>query len=93
MLSQKIDEASGKASEQAAEVTGTNHQYVSDAKRIAIGGDGDWTVQNLHDNIVQEIERSSPVADGDWWQVYRTYTIKKGDYSNLTPLLAMAAAC
>lgn len=35
LLSQKIDEANGKASEQAAAMTGTNRQYVSEAKRIA----------------------------------------------------------
>jgi len=33
-LSQKIDEVKGKASEQAAAITGTNRQYVSDAKTI-----------------------------------------------------------
>lgn len=34
-VSQKIDERSkGKASEQAAQIVGTNHQYVHDAKRI-----------------------------------------------------------
>jgi ParB-like chromosome segregation protein Spo0J len=33
--SQKIDQRFGKATEQAADIVGTNRQYVSDAKRIA----------------------------------------------------------
>jgi hypothetical protein len=34
-ISQKIDGSNGKATEQAAEVFSTNHQYVSDAKKLA----------------------------------------------------------